>query len=45
MTPPTAYGGFASFLYNRTPEDQFRLVTQLRRDFFQIPYDPNCRQL
>ncbi len=35
------YGGFASFIYNRTAEDQFRLVTQLRTDFFQIPYDPN----
>ena len=35
------YGGFASFIYNRTPKDQFRLVTQLRRDFFQIPYDPD----
>jgi len=35
------YGGFASFIYNRTPRDQFRLVTQARNDFFQIPYDPN----
>jgi outer membrane cobalamin receptor len=35
------YGGFASLIYNRTPKDQFRLVTQLRNDFFQIPYDPN----
>ena len=35
------YGGFASLLYNRTPRDQFRLVTQLRHDFFQIPYDPS----
>jgi hypothetical protein len=35
------YGGFASLIYNRTPRDQFRLVTQLRHDFFQIPYDPN----
>jgi hypothetical protein len=35
------YGGFASFLYNRTPKDQFRLITQLRNDFFQIPYDPD----
>ncbi len=35
------YGGFASFIYNRTPRDQFRLVTQLRTDFFQIPYDPD----
>ena len=37
---PTAMGGFASFIYNQTPKDQFRLVTQLRNDFFQIPYDP-----
>ncbi len=35
------YGGFASFIYNRTPHDQFRLVAQAREDFFQIPYDPN----
>ena len=50
LSPPTgkvlhdaenAYGGFASFLYNRTPKDQFRLVTQLREDFFEIPYDPD----
>jgi hypothetical protein len=34
-------GGFASFIYNRTPSDQFRLVTQLREDYFQIPYDPD----
>jgi outer membrane cobalamin receptor len=35
------YGGFASFIYNHTPKDQFRLITQLRHDFFQIPYDPD----
>jgi hypothetical protein len=35
------YGGFASFLYNRTPKDQFRLITSAREDFFQIPYDPS----
>ncbi len=35
------YGGFASFIYNRTPRDQFRLVTQLRTDYFQVPYDPD----
>ncbi len=35
------YGGFASFIYNRNPSDQFRLVTQLREDYFQIPYDPD----
>jgi hypothetical protein len=35
------YGGFASLIYNRTPKDQFRLVSQLRGDYFQIPYDPD----
>ena len=35
------YGGFASLIYNRTPQDQLRLVTQLRADYFQIPYDPD----
>ena len=35
------YGGFSSLIYNRTPRDQFRLVTQLRGDYFQIPYDPD----
>ena len=50
LSPPVAqpyhnaangYGGFGSFIYNRTPQDQFRLVTQLRTDYFQIPYDPD----
>ncbi len=35
------YGGFSSLVYNRTPRDQVRLVSQLRTDYFQIPYDPN----
>ena len=35
------YGGFASLIYNTSPKDQLRLVTQLRNDYFQIPYDPN----
>jgi hypothetical protein len=34
-------GGFASLIYNATPKDQLRLITQLRHDFFQIPYDPD----
>ena len=34
-------GGFASLVFNRTPRDQFRVVAQARRDFFQIPYDPD----
>jgi hypothetical protein len=34
-------GAFSSLIYNRTPKDQLRLVTQLRNDYFQIPYDPD----
>lgn len=34
-------GGFSSFVYNRSPHDQFRLVSQLRKDYYQIPYDPD----
>ena len=33
-------GGFGSFIFNIDPSNQFRLVTSLRRDYFQIPYDP-----
>jgi outer membrane receptor for ferrienterochelin and colicin len=33
-------GGFGSFIYNLHPSDQLRLVTSLRRDYFQVPYDP-----
>jgi hypothetical protein len=35
------YGGFTSLMYNATPRDQFRFVGQLRRDYYQIPYDPD----
>jgi Carboxypeptidase regulatory-like domain/TonB-dependent Receptor Plug Domain len=35
------YGGFSSFVYNKTAHDQLRLVSQFRRDYFQIPYDPD----
>jgi hypothetical protein len=35
------YGGFASLVYNHDPANQFRLVTQLRTDYYQIPFDPN----
>ena len=35
------YGGFGSFIFNVNPSNQLRLVTSLRRDFYQIPYDPN----
>jgi hypothetical protein len=33
-------GGFGSFIFNVDPPNQLRLVTSLRRDYFQIPYDP-----
>jgi len=33
------YGGYASLLFNRDPHNQFRLVTSLRRDYYQIPND------
>jgi len=35
------YGGFASFQYNHDAANQMRLVTQLRSDYYQIPYDPD----
>jgi len=34
-------GGFGSFILNVDPSDQLRLITSARRDYFQIPYDPN----
>jgi hypothetical protein len=33
-------GGFGSFIFNVDPFNQLRLITSLRRDYFQIPYDP-----
>jgi TonB dependent receptor/Carboxypeptidase regulatory-like domain/TonB-dependent Receptor Plug Domain len=35
------FGGFASLIYNLSSADQFRFVTQLRRDYYQVPFDPN----
>jgi hypothetical protein len=35
------YGGFGSFIYNASPQDQLRLVTSLRQDYYQVPFDPN----
>lgn len=34
------YGGFGSLIYNLDPANQFRFVASLRRDYYQIPYDP-----
>src|ERR1700675_1995788 len=33
------YGGFGSFIYNASPQDQLRLVTSLRQDYYQVPFD------
>jgi len=35
------YGGFGSLIFNVDSSNQLRLVTSLRRDYYQIPYDPN----
>jgi hypothetical protein len=35
------YGGFNSIIYNPNPDNQLRIVSQLRTDYYQIPYDPN----
>jgi hypothetical protein len=35
------YGGFASFIFNPSSSNQFRVVTSLRQDYYQIPYDPD----
>jgi outer membrane receptor protein involved in Fe transport len=37
------FGGFASFIFNANPKDQFRLVTAVRRDFFQVPNDQDAQ--
>ena len=35
------FGGFASLIFNRNSSNQFRIVASLRRDYYQIPIDPN----
>jgi outer membrane receptor protein involved in Fe transport len=35
------FGGFTSLIYNLDAQDQLRLVAQARRDFYQVPFDPN----
>ena len=35
------FGGFASLIFNASSSNQFRLVASLRRDYYQIPIDPN----
>lgn len=35
------FGGFTSLIYNADSQDQLRFVAQARRDFYQVPFDPN----
>ena len=35
------YGAFGSFIFNPDIKNQFRLVTSLRQDYYQIPIDPD----
>ncbi len=35
------FGGFASFIFNPDSQNQFRIVSSLRQDYYQIPYDPD----
>ena len=39
------YGGFGSFIFNVDPSNQLRLLTSLRKDNYQVPYDPNFNDL
>jgi hypothetical protein len=39
------FGGFATFILNPDPKNQYRLVTSLRRDYYQIPIDPDPASL
>ena len=34
------YGGYGSLIFNVDPSNQLRFVTSLRKDYYQIPYDP-----
>jgi outer membrane receptor protein involved in Fe transport len=35
------FGGFTSLIYNLDSKNQLRFIAQVRRDFFQVPFDPN----
>jgi len=39
------YGGFGSLIFNINPSNQLRFVTALRKDYYQVPYDPNFNDL
>jgi outer membrane cobalamin receptor len=35
------FGGFTSLIYNLNSQNQLRVVASLRRDFYQVPFDPS----
>src|SRR5216684_3218683 len=37
----SGFGGFTSLIFNLDPQNQLRLIAQARRDFYQVPFDPN----
>ncbi len=39
------YGGFGSLIFNVDPSNQLRFVTALRKDYYQVPYDPDFNDL
>ena len=39
------YGGIGSFIFNVDPSNQLRLATALRKDYYQVPHDPNFNDL
>jgi hypothetical protein len=39
------FGGFGTLIFNANPSNQLRFVTSLRRDFYQVPYDPSFTDL
>jgi outer membrane cobalamin receptor len=39
------YGGFGSLIFNVNPSNQLRLVTALRKDYYQVPSDPDFNDL
>src|ERR1700676_1923676 len=34
-------GGFTSLIFNLDSQDQLRFIAQVRRDYYQVPFDPN----
>src|SRR6202035_5914113 len=39
------YGGFGTLIFNVDSSNQLRLVTSLRKDYYQIPYDHPANDL